>query len=56
MLNDRTKELQDVTHNRDMLRYELNNMSSAGDTSGLMKDDLENSLESRKKKITTLKN
>lgn len=56
MLNDRNKELQDATHSLDMLRHELSNMSSTGDTSALMKDDLENSLESRKKKITTLKN
>lgn len=56
LMNDRLKELEDVREDRDMLKAEMERMIREGNDGGSqMKDDFENSLESRKKKITTLK-
>jgi hypothetical protein len=58
LLFDRQRELQEVSHERDILRKKLDDVlrdEPDRDASQLSKNDLENSLESRRKKITALK-
>lgn len=53
LLYDRQKELQEVSHERDMIRKELE--MARTEEAGEADKSLETSLESRKRKIATLK-
>lgn len=58
LLYDRQRELQEVSHERDLLKKKLDDFmrdEPDRDPANLSKNDLENSLENRRKKIATLK-